>query len=194
MQEHITNILIAGVGGQGVLLASELLSDAAFLSGSDVKKSEVHGMAQRGGVVTSHVRFGIRVYSPLIPSGQADVLLAFEEAEAKRWMYFVKTEGRIVINQKRLKPPVAFLKGFEYPADPVKDVKENHGHVLVVPATEIATTLGNPRTANMVLLGALSGYLEITDSLWENAIRNRVPAETVPVNLDAFHEGRKLTS
>lgn len=189
-----TNILIVGVGGQGVLLASELLCDAAFLSGLDVKKSEVHGMAQRGGVVSSHVRFGEKVYSPLIPCGEADHLLSFEQAEAKRWIHYVKPEGWVVVNTRKLTPPVAFLKGMDYPADPIGDVKKRHEQVLPVAASETAESLGNARVANILLLGVLSQFIGLKPEQWEAAIRQRVPRGTETINLKAFHAGRSMRS
>ncbi|MFC1568860.1 indolepyruvate oxidoreductase subunit beta [bacterium] len=189
-----TNILIVGVGGQGVLLASELLCDAAFLEGLDVKKSEVHGMAQRGGVVSSHVRFGEKVFSPLIPTGDADLLLSFEKAEAKRWIHFVKSDGQVIVNTRKLVPPVAFLKDFEYPADPVQDVRKRHEHVLSVSATDIAENLGNIRVANIILLGVLSKFVSLNEGHWETAIQERVPKGTESLNLNAFHTGRSVES
>jgi len=189
---HPANILIVGVGGQGVLLASELLCDVAFISGLDVKKSEVHGMAQRGGVVSSHVRFGNKIYSPLIKSGETDLILSFEQAEAKRWIHYVKQDGWVVVNTRKLVPPVAFLKGMDYPADPVGDVQKRHANVIAVPATEMARTLGNIRTANILLLGVISRFLELEQDQWEKAIRERVPKGTESVNLKAFHAGRSM--
>ncbi|MBN2104786.1 indolepyruvate oxidoreductase subunit beta [bacterium] len=189
---QLTNVLIVGVGGQGVLLASELLCDVAFLSGLDVKKSEVHGMAQRGGVVSSHVRFGKKVYSPLIAAGEADLMLSFEQAEAKRWIHYVKTDGWAVINIRKLVPPVAFLKEMNYPENPVEDVRKRHEHVLAVSATEMAQALGNVRTANILLLGVVSRFVELKKENWEQAIRERVPKGTESVNLKAFHTGRSL--
>jgi indolepyruvate ferredoxin oxidoreductase, beta subunit len=188
------NILIVGVGGQGVLLASEVLSEAALLSGLDVKKSEVHGMAQRGGVVSSHVRIGNRVYSPLIPEGGADVMLAFEQSEALRWAHFVRPDGAAIINLKVLVPPIALLKGKgpSYPENPVESVRNRISDVLVVPAEDIGRRLGNPRIENAVLLGALSRYLELPLSAWESSLAGRVPKGTERVNLDAFHAGMEI--
>jgi len=185
------DILIVGVGGQGVLLASEVLSSAALEAGLDVKKSEVHGMAQRGGVVSSHVRMGARVYSPLIPEGRADVLLAFEQSEALRWIHFVRPEGAAIVNRKILVPPIALLKGKgpAYPEHPVDSVRNRVATVLVVPAEDIARRLGNPRIENAVLLGALSCFLELPESVWESVLRERVPRGTEEINLRAFHSG-----
>jgi indolepyruvate ferredoxin oxidoreductase beta subunit len=194
MNKKTTNILIVGVGGQGVLLASELLCDVAFRSGLDVKKSEVHGMAQRGGVVSSHVRFGEKIHSPLIRTGEVDLLLSFEQAEAKRWIHYMKPDGWVVVDTKKLAPPIAFLKGMDYPADPITEVKKRHKHVLPVSATEMAEALGNARAANILLLGVLSKFVELKPEQWENAIRERVPKGTESVNLKAFHAGRSLKS
>jgi indolepyruvate ferredoxin oxidoreductase, beta subunit len=185
------NILIVGVGGQGVLLASELLSGAALEAGYDVKKSEVHGMAQRGGSVSSHVRLGERIRSPLIPEGLADALLAFEQAEALRWIHFVKPEGVAVVNEKRLVPPIALLKGKGpgYPADPMEALRGRVRTVVSVPAERIAVALGNPKTENTVLLGALSRVLDIPETIWTEVIRTQVPKGTDIVNLEAFRKG-----
>jgi len=185
------DILIVGVGGQGVLLASELLSSVAMEAGYDVKKSEVHGMAQRGGVVSSHVRLGERVYSPLIPEGRANVLLAFEQSEALRWIHFLRPDGAAIINSKKLVPPIALLKGKgpAYPEDPVGGIRKRISRVFVVPAESIARELENPRIENTVLLGTLSCFLEIPGSVWESVITRRVPKGTEDVNLRAFRSG-----
>ena len=185
------NVLIVGVGGQGILLASELLSEVAFTAGLDVKKSEVHGMAQRGGVVSSHVRIGSKVYSPLIREGQADIILSFEVAEALRWIHFLKTNGTAIINNRKLVPPVALMKGMAYPNDPIKDVKKHIQNVKVIKAAEIAESLGNPRVANILLLGVLSNSLKITKDIGMKCIRMRVPKGTQDVNIQAFERGRE---
>ena len=188
------NVLIVGVGGQGVLLASELLSTAAVESGLDAKKSEVHGMAQRGGVVSSHVRFGEKVYSPLIPDGETDVLLAFEIAEALRWIHFLKEDGTVIVNDYRLVPPIAMMKGQHYPEDPVRKVRERVKNVLVVDARAVAKRLGNVRLVNTLLLGVLSLSVDLPLTVWEKVIRERVPKGTEDLNWQAFLEGRKTSS
>jgi len=174
-----------------VILASELLSEAAMQAGFDVKKSEVHGMSQRGGVVSSHVRFGPKVHSPLIPSGSADVVLAFEAAEGLRWAGQVKKDGLLAINTQRIVPPIAFTKEFSYPADPIGDAHKHVGRVVSVEALEIAHSVGNPKLVNTVLLGAISGDLPISDEIWETVIRKRVPKGTEEQNLAAFKKGRE---
>jgi indolepyruvate ferredoxin oxidoreductase, beta subunit len=185
------DVLIVGVGGQGVLLASELLSDAALRAGFDVKKSEVHGMAQRGGSVSSHVRISaVKVHSPLIPAGHADVLLAFEQAEALRWIHFLKPEGTVIVNSKRLVPPSALLrKAPGYPADPVGSIGRRAARIVPVDAESAAARLGNTRVENMVLLGALSRTLDIPENVWMEAIGNRVPGKTIEINRKAFLTG-----
>jgi len=186
------DVLIVGVGGQGVLLASEILSNVAQEAGYDVKKSEVHGMAQRGGVVSSHVRFGKKIFSPLIKEGNADVILSFESAEALRWVHFVKSNGVVIVNDYKLVPPIASMKGFDYPDDPIAKVKARIKNVKSVNAVEIANKLGNPRMVNTILLGTLSSSIDIPVSTWENIIRERVPKGTEELNIKAFYAGRDI--
>ncbi len=174
-----------------MLLASALISEAALEAGFDAKKSEVHGMAQRGGVVSSHVRMSEKVFSPLIPLGQADVLLAFEKAEALRWVHFMKPNGKLIVNDLKWVPPIAFLRGFAYPPDPIAEVRKRVQDVRVVPAQAVAQSLGNFHAANLVLVGAVSRHLDIPESVWEKVIRNRVPKGTEDLNWKAFQEGRK---
>jgi len=186
------DVLIVGVGGQGVLLASEILSNVAQEAGYDVKKSEVHGMAQRGGVVSSHVRFGKKIFSPLIKEGNADVILSFESAEALRWVHFVKSNGVVIVNDYKLVPPIASMKGFDYPDDPIAKVKARIKNVKSVNAVEIANKLGNPRMVNTILLGTLSSSIDIPVSTWEKIIRERVPKGTEELNIKAFYAGRDI--
>ncbi len=192
--EKNLNILIVGVGGQGVILASELITEAAMRAGYDAKKSEVHGMAQRGGIVTSHVRFGPKVYSPLIPSGAADVVLAFEAAEGLRWASQVAPDGLLVVNTQCIVPPIAFTKEFDYPQDPVAEAKKNVERVMTIDALDIAHQIGNPKLVNTVLIGAVSNELPIDDEVWEAVIRRRVPRGTEELNLTAFRRGAELAN
>ncbi|MCX6640875.1 MAG: indolepyruvate oxidoreductase subunit beta [bacterium] len=184
------NVLIVGVGGQGVLLASQILSDVALQSGFDVKKSEVHGMAQRGGVVSSHIRFGKKVYSPLIPNGKADVILAFERAEALRWVHELKPGGSMIVNDQKLIPPIAADKKYTYPDDALTTLKTRVKKMQILDAAKIAEGLGNTRLANTVLLGALSTTLDVDMSIWRDVITRRVPKGTSDANLKAFDKGR----
>jgi len=188
MQDKM-DLLMVGVGGQGILLASELTAMAAFEAGMDVKKSEVHGMAQRGGVVSSHIRLGKKVHSPLIQCGDADVLLAFEQAEALRWIHFLKEKGHVVVNIMTLVPPVGFLKNFEYPRDTLKRIQEHPVSVHPVHAAKIAYELGSSRIVNMVLIGVLSNFLGISKEIWQTAIKKRVPDGTEEINMRAFDAG-----
>ncbi len=190
--ERTFNILIVGVGGQGVILASELLSEAAMTSGLDIKKSEVHGMSQRGGVVSSHVRFGEKVYSPLVPNGAADVVLAFEAAEGLRWAHQVSDDGLLVINTQKIIPPIAFTKEWDYPSNPIDDAAKIAVRVFPIDGLGIAHKVGNPKLVNTVLLGAIASELPIEMDVWEKVIRKRVPKGTEDQNMQGFQEGMKL--
>lgn len=193
MADNNFNILIVGVGGQGVLLASEIISEVAMQAGFDIKKSEVHGMSQRGGVVESHVKIAPKVYSPTIGHGQADVLIAFEQAEGLRALDWMRKDGVAIISLTRLIPAiVTSSKEFEYPEDPVAEMKKRAEHVVAVPADKIAGELGNPRLVNTILLGVLSNYLPFEKDLWLEAIKNRVKAKFVDINLTAFEQGQQV--
>jgi len=189
---NITNVLIVGVGGQGVLLASEVLSETAMLAGLDVKKSEVHGMSQRGGVVSSHVKFGNKVYSPIIPDGQADILISFEQAEALRAIQWLKKDGLVATSLTRLVPPIASGGKFSYPDDPVAELKKKAKRVIALDADKIALELGNPRLVNILLLGTISNELGFDKDVWDQAIKARVKAKFVDINLKAFARGQEL--
>lgn len=186
------NVLLAGIGGQGVLTASQLLSEAAVLAGHDVKKSEVHGMAQRGGVVTSHVRIGRKVYSPVIPGGEVDLLVAFEEAEALRWRPELRPGGTLIVNCLRVAPPIVNLGLFKYPEDPLASLRDYSGSVFPIEASALAIETGSPRLAGTILMGAAAAVLPLTIEDWEAAIRSRFTApEILAENLKAFHRGRE---
>ncbi len=187
------NILIVGVGGQGVLLASEIICNVALKAGYDAKKSEVHGMAQRGGVVSSHVRFGKKVYSPLIKKGDADIIVAFEKAEALRWVHYLKEKGTIIINDYKLIPPISSMKGYSYPENPIERIKKRVKNVVVVDCSNIAERLGNLRLVNTILLGVLSSYMDISEQIWTTVIEEMVPKGTEDLNKKAFREGRSVS-
>jgi indolepyruvate ferredoxin oxidoreductase beta subunit len=193
MAETKINILIVGVGGQGVLLASEVLSLLALESGLDVKKSEVHGMSQRGGVVSSHVRMGKKVFSPTINHAEADVLMSFEAAECVRALPWLKPGGTVITSHTRVVPPITTIGKFTYPDDPIAMLKERVPNAKDVDADTIASELGNPRLVNTILLGVLSHSLDIPESLWLDVIKKRVPPKFVDLNLKAFERGRSLT-
>jgi indolepyruvate ferredoxin oxidoreductase beta subunit len=185
-----TNVLICGVGGQGVLLASEVLSEAAQLAGYDVKKSEVHGMSQRGGSVVSNVRFGEEVASPLLCQGEADVLMAFERLEGIRWLDHLKPGvGIAVVNDVEIWPMSVSCGPAEYPTDIDERLKAATKRYWLFKATEIATELGEPRAGNVVLLGALSPALPLEEEHWMKALETRVKDKYVEVNKQAFAAG-----
>ena len=188
----ITNVLFSGVGGQGIILASKILTKCAFVSGYMVKESELHGMAQRGGSVTSHVRFGEEVYSPLIHKGRADFMVALEELEGLRYAYYLKPDGKVILNQKRIVPSSINPAVAPYPED-VKSQLESMGfHVDSVNALEIATTLGNPKVENIIVMGVLSRYMPFPLAIWETVIKESVPPKTIEINLTAFNKGRDI--
>jgi indolepyruvate ferredoxin oxidoreductase beta subunit len=189
----ITNVLFAGVGGQGIILASKILAKCAFVSGYMVKESELHGMAQRGGSVTSHVRFGEEVHSPLIHRGKADFLVAMEELEGLRYAYYLKPNGRVILNQRRIMPSSINPDSVPYPEDVKPQLEAMGFHVDEVNALEIAKNLGNPKGENIILIGMLSRYLPFPLSSWEMVIKESVPLKTIEINLTAFEKGREIT-
>jgi len=188
----VTNILMVGVGGQGTLLASEILSEVLMQAGYDVKKAEVHGMAQRGGSVVSHVRFGKKVYSPIIPEGEVDVLFGFELLETYRYLPLVKKSGTVIVNNLRIAPPSVALGVKSYPEDIDQKVTALIDTIHLVDGLQLAEQAGNPRTVNTVLLGAISNTLEPSHAQWVDAIKSLVPARFLDVNLQAFELGRQI--
>ncbi len=191
-----TNVLIVGVGGQGVILVSKVLAALAQAKGHEVKQSEVHGMAKRGGTVFSHVRFGPEVWSPTIERGQADILVALEWAEGLRWLPWLRAgSGMLVCDTQRIVPPFACLNrrpgaAMRYARETPDEVRAHVAEGHAIEATRIATELGNERAANVVLLGALSSALEFGVEEWEAALVQFVPKNAVEINLRAFREGR----
>lgn len=190
-ERHVKNIVLAGVGGQGSLLAGQIIARVATLAGLSVATSEVHGMAQRGGSVFSTVRYGSEVFSPAVPEGEADVLLAFEKLEALRYLSYLKVDGLALVNDQRIAPSVESLKLASYPEDAkIKETLHRRaGTVFIVPGLEIAQGLGNPALANTVLLGALSTFLDLPQEEWRQAIVELVPPKMLELNHLAFEEG-----
>jgi indolepyruvate ferredoxin oxidoreductase, beta subunit len=192
----LLNVLIVGVGGQGVIMVSKVLALLAQTHGFEVKQSEVHGMAKRGGSVFSHVRFGRQVWSPTIPKGEADILVALEWAEGLRWLPYLKPgSGIFLCDTKRIVPPFACLN--RHAGAPLRYSRETPAEVLAhvvegyaIDATQMAEQLGNERVANVVLLGALSTALNFPIADWEKTVAAFVPKKTVAVNLEAFRRGR----
>jgi indolepyruvate ferredoxin oxidoreductase, beta subunit len=190
--EETRNIFLSGVGGQGTILASNILAQVLLNAGYDLKKAEVHGMAQRGGDVTTHFRFGKKVYSPLIKQGEADFLVAFELLEGLRYINWVKPDGRIILNNHSILPPSVNLGQMQYP----DDVEETFNRyfkesVWTIDGYGIAKRLGNPQGANVVLIGALSRFFEeISEDQWLEGIKELLPAKLHEINVKAFQEGR----
>jgi indolepyruvate ferredoxin oxidoreductase beta subunit len=184
------SILICGVGGQGILLASDILADVCLELGYDVKKSEVHGMSQRGGNVVSTVRYGKKVYSPIIGENSADIILAFEKLEALRNLPYLKSKGKIIVNDYRWDPlPVA--SGLDsYPEGVLDTLKSQIEDIHIINSSKLALEAGNLRTMNIVLLGVLSLFLEFPSQIWIKVIKKRIPSKYLEMNQIAFEKGR----
>ena len=182
------SIMIVGVGGQGTLLASRIIGNLAITLGYDTKVSEVHGMSQRGGSVTTYVKYGDKIYSPIIDKGEADIILAFETLEAYRALPYLKKDGAMVINSTRIDPMPVITGSMEYPEDIIKKLKEKV-NVIELDSTKIALELGNPKCANVVLLGAFARELDIPYEKWIEVIKNTVPPKYVELNVNAFERG-----
>ncbi len=189
-----TNILLAGVGGQGVLLASQILTRVAMAAGLDVKQSEVHGMSQRGGSVTSHVRFGDKVYSPTIDDGAADFVLGFERLEALRNAHCVASDGKILYNTMRINPSTVASGVATYPEGIETDIKGYAKDVIAIDGLGLAEQAGNVKSANTVMVGAISCFLPFPENLWAEQLREILPAKLVDLNLKAFELGKKAVA
>lgn len=187
------NIVLAGVGGQGTILAAKMLTLGLMEAGYDVKMSEIHGMSQRGGDVTSQVRYSKdKVFSPVIEKGTADILVAFEEMEALRNLDYLKEGGRVVVNTERI-PSMTVLTGAEkYSEDVLPEVIKASRNAITLNATEMAGSLGNPKAANVILLGALIKAMELTDIDWEKIIKENVKPQFVELNLKALQAGQEV--
>jgi indolepyruvate ferredoxin oxidoreductase beta subunit len=187
------NIFLSGVGGQGTILASNILGQVMLNAGYDVKKAEVHGMAQRGGDVTTHFRFGKKVYSPLIKEGDVDFLVSFELLEALRYIDWIKPDGRIILNDHSILPPTVSLGKMDYPKDIDKTFKEYFKeNVWIIDGYGIAKDLGNIQVSNVVLIGALSNFFpDLKAKQWKDAIKSLLPAKLYEINVKAFDRGRK---
>lgn len=191
--ENQGNILFSGVGGQGILLASEITAFSLLAAGFDAKKSEVHGMAQRGGSVTAQLRYGTKVFSPLIEPGGADVLVAFEMMEAARYLPYLHAGSKVIVNTQKILPPSVATGQAVYPENVVDALVKNDISVVTVDALEIAQMVGEVKTVNVVMVGAMSTYLPIEPSVCIEVIERRVPERFREVNLKAFEEGRKAS-
>jgi indolepyruvate ferredoxin oxidoreductase beta subunit len=192
MSEITRNILICGVGGQGSLLASKIIGNAVLLQGYDVKVSEVHGMSQRGGSVVTYVKYGEKVYSPIICRGEADVILAFEQLEAARWLPYLKAEGGlIVVNTQKINPMPVVTGAAEYPADIVGKIKRSGTNIIAADALNLAKQAGNERAVNVALIGIMTAYAGYDADIFREALKISVPPKFYEANLKAFELGNQ---
>ena len=182
------NIMIVGVGGQGTLLTSRIIGKAALSCGHDVKISEVHGMAQRGGSVVTFVRFGECVREPVVEEGDADVIIAFERLEAKRYAHFLKKDGVMVVNDCRIDPMTVVIGAKSYPEGIIEELREKHA-VYSIDGAGIAKALGNSKVLNSVVLGYAAKHIGFEKSVWLDTLATTVPPKTVELNTKAFEEG-----
>ena len=189
---NVTNIMIVGVGGQGSLLASRLLGNALVSEGYDVKVSEVHGMSQRGCSVVTYVRFGDKVYSPVIDKGEADYILSFEKLEAARWMEYLRRDGKIIVNTQEIDPMPVVTGAMNYPENVIEKMTAKGVHVIPVDALTLAEEAGSPKATNIVLMGVLSKYMGFERAVWEKALEAVVPSKFLELNKKAFALGEAV--
>ena len=187
------NLIIAGVGGQGVVMAGNIIGEAAMMTGYDVKKTDTLGMAQRGGSVVSHLRIADKVFSPLINQGEVDILLAFEKLEAARWSHFLKPSGIVIVNNQALAPLSVNLGSEQYPSD--NEITRIIGHyteiLYILDGTNLAMQLGEVKTLNVLMLGCLSHFIPFTSEIWRKSIVKNLPTKVIDLNLNAFKIGIK---
>jgi indolepyruvate ferredoxin oxidoreductase beta subunit len=188
------NILFCGVGGQGILLASEVTAYSLLAAGMDVRKSEVHGMAQRGGSVTAHLRYGSKVYSPLISPGEADIVVAFEMMEAVRYLPFMHSDSKVIVNTHKIYPPAVATGKMTYPENVLDELTSRNIHVKELDAFDIASRVGEVRAVNIVMVGVLSTYLPIEEQVYIDVMNERIPERFRDVNIKAFKQGRKIAA
>ncbi|MDR1702603.1 MAG: indolepyruvate oxidoreductase subunit beta [Sporomusaceae bacterium] len=186
------NILIVGVGGQGTLLASKIMGQVGVLANLDVKQSEVHGMAQRGGSVVTYVRIGEKVYSPLIEKGDADLILAFEKLEGLRWAEYLKPGGTLIVNDQEISPMPVILGAAQYPDKIYEKLNQANIQTLKIDALKLAESLGETRAVNVILLGVAAKLLGFPQKVWEEALQDTVPAKSLAINKKAFALGWEM--
>jgi len=187
------DLLITGVGGQGIILASDIIGEAALTAGYDVKKTDTLGMAQRGGSVISHVRIGQRVWSPLIKEGEVDILVAFEKLEAARWSHYLRSGAIVIVNNHALPPLSVNLGNEHYPSDEeiTNILRRRSERIYFVNGTSRVKEIGNIRTLNMFMLGCVSLLVPLKIHIWKDSISQRLPPSIRQINITAFNEGRK---
>lgn len=190
---NVKNIMIVGVGGQGTLLASRLLGSAVLAQNFDVKVSEVHGMSQRGGSVVTYVRYGEEVFSPVVNEGQADFIISFEKLEAARWISYLKDGGKLITSTQELDPMPVIIGAAIYPENIIEKIKAKGIDVVAIDALTLANEAGSSKATNVVLMGVLSNLLDFDNKVWENAIKQCVPAKFLEINQKAFELGKNCT-
>lgn len=183
------NIMIVGVGGQGTLLASRILGNTLLSQGFDVKVSEVHGMSQRGGSVVTYIKYGDKVYSPVIEKGEADVIVSFEQLEAARWLPYLKKGGKLITNTQQVEPMPVITGAMEYPAEIIEKIKAKEIDITALDALSLANEAGSARAVNVVLMGVLSTMMEFPEDAWKKALEECVPAKALDINRKAFALG-----
>lgn len=183
------NIMIVGVGGQGTLLASRILGQALLDGGYDVKVSEVHGMSQRGGSVVTYVKYGDRVYSPTVEKGEADLILAFEQLEAARWLPYLKPDGKIIVNTQQMDPMPVITGNAVYPEHVIEALEKTGAQVIAADALSLAVHAGSPKAVNVVLIGLMARRMAFDKEVWLNALKATVPPKFLDMNLKAFELG-----
>ncbi len=186
---NVKSVMIVGVGGQGTLLASRILGNVAINEGYDVKMSEVHGMAQRGGSVVTYVKYGDKVHSPIISEGEADIIVSFEELEAYRWLSYLKKDGTLIVNTQQIEPMPVIIGAEKYPENIVNKIEAKTDGIISVDALAKANEAGNSKAVNVVLLGVLAKNSGINKDKWIDAVKATVPAKFLEVNLKAFELG-----
>lgn len=189
MSQPVKNIMIVGVGGQGTLLASRLMGKVLVQEGFDVKVSEVHGMSQRGGSVVTYVRYGDKVYSPVVEKGEADIIISFEQLESARWLPFLKPDGILITSTQKIDPMPVITGTAVYPDDILPDIQSKGINVIPVGALDLAVKAGSAKATNMVLLGVAARFLSLDKQVWTDAISTTVPPKTVEINKRAFDLG-----
>ena len=182
-------IMLVGVGGQGTLLASRILGNTLLSQGFDVKVSEVHGMSQRGGSVVTYIKYGDKVYSPVIEKGEADVIVSFEQLEAARWLPYLKKGGKLITNTQQVEPMPVITGAMEYPAEIIEKIKAKDIDITALDALSLANEAGSARAVNVVLMGVLSTMMEFPEDAWKKALEECVPAKALDINRKAFALG-----
>ena len=182
------NIMVVGVGGQGTLLTSRIIGKTALEAGYDVKLSEVHGMAQRGGSVVTFVRYGEKVSEPVVEEGEADILISFERLEALRYAHFLKKGGKIIVNDCRIDPMTVVIGAKTYPENIIESLKEEH-EVYAIDGLSIAKELGNSKVLNSVVLGLAAKHIGFSEEEWLEVVEKTVPPKTIEINKLAFEKG-----